>query len=328
MTSSNGLDTHAGPAVSIVIPAYNAAPYIGDTLESVFAQTFDDYEVIVVNDGSPDTDDLQRVLKSYRSRIKYLEQNNRGVSAARNTGIRSARGRYYAQLDADDQWEPHYLAVQVGILTNNPAIDLVYPNAVYFGETSEVGLEFMKASPSNGDVTLERLITQQCVVMTSVVARLSTIVRAGLFDESLPCCEDFDLWLRIVHGGGRIAYHRHKLVRYRRHHGSLSSDRVRMVENLLSVFAKVKRSMNLTPDQNELVEKEIERCTATLALLKAKQAFTQREMEQARTLLTDANLYFKSHKLSLTTFLLRYTPNLLLATFQARERIFERLKQL
>jgi hypothetical protein len=101
-----------------------------------------------------------------------------------------------------------------------------------------------------------------------------------------------------------------------------------MVENLLSVFAKVKRSMNLTPDQNELVEKEIERCTATLALLKAKQAFTQREMEQARTLLTDANLYFKSHKLSLTTFLLRYTPNLLLATFQARERIFERLKQL
>lgn len=327
MTSSNGLE-HAGPAVSIVIPAYNAAPYIGETLESVFAQTFDDYEVIVVNDGSPDTDDLQRVLKSFGSRIKYLTQNNRGVSAARNTGIRSARGRYYAQLDADDQWEPQYLAVQVGILRNNPEIDLVYPNAVYFGETSEVGLEFMKASPSNGDVTLERLITQQCVVMTSVVARLETIVKAGLFDESLPCCEDFDLWLRIVHGGGRIAYHRHKLVRYRRHDGSLSSDRVRMVENLLSVYAKVKRSMNLTPDQNELIEKEIERCTATLALLKAKRAFTQREMEQARTLLTDANLYFKSHKLSLTTFLLRYTPNLLLATFQARERIFERLKQL
>ena len=81
----------AAPLVSIVIPAYNVAPYIGETLESVFAQTFDDFEVIIVNDGSPDTDEFERAIQPYRERIVYLKQENRGASAARNTGLRAAR---------------------------------------------------------------------------------------------------------------------------------------------------------------------------------------------------------------------------------------------
>src|SRR5712671_2294711 len=90
---------HAAPAVSVIIPAYNSAAYIAETLESVFAQTLADFEVIVINDGSPDTDQLEKVLEHYRERIVYLKQENRGPSAARNIGIRSSRGEFLAFLD-------------------------------------------------------------------------------------------------------------------------------------------------------------------------------------------------------------------------------------
>ena len=97
------------------MPAYNVAPFIGEALESVFAQTCKDYEVIVVNDGSPDTEELERVIEPFRSRIKYVKRENRGVSAARNTGIRLARGRFVAHLDPDDAWDPDYLSKQLAM---------------------------------------------------------------------------------------------------------------------------------------------------------------------------------------------------------------------
>src|ERR1044071_4136956 len=104
------------PAVSVVIPVYNATPYVRKALDSILAQTFTDYEVIVVNDGSADGDELERILESHPVPVVYVRQENKGVSAARNAGIKMARGEFYAQLDADDQWEPDYLRVQVGML--------------------------------------------------------------------------------------------------------------------------------------------------------------------------------------------------------------------
>src|SRR6266702_399564 len=101
------------PAVSVIIPAYNVARYIGETLESVLAQTFTDYEVIVVNDGSPDTEEFERAIEPYLSRIRYLKQENRGASVARNTGLQAAGGEFIAFLDADDLWLPNYLEAQM-----------------------------------------------------------------------------------------------------------------------------------------------------------------------------------------------------------------------
>src|SRR5512138_947176 len=92
--------------VSVIMPAFRAAKYIGAALDSVIAQTFTDYEIIVVNDGSPDTVELERALKPYGSKVLYVKQDNRGCSAARNAGIRVARGQLLAFLDADDYWEP------------------------------------------------------------------------------------------------------------------------------------------------------------------------------------------------------------------------------
>src|ERR1035438_221584 len=96
------------PLVSVIIPAYRAAASIAATLESVLAQTFRDYEIIVVNDGSPDSEAVETALEPYRARIVYLRQQNQGPGGARNTGILTARGKYIALLDADDVWYPEH----------------------------------------------------------------------------------------------------------------------------------------------------------------------------------------------------------------------------
>ena len=124
------MDQTGSPLVSVIIPAYNVAKFIGEALNSAFAQSFKDYEVIVVNDGSPDTPELERTLAPYLPRIVYLKQENRGVSAARNAGINAARGSLIAFLDGDDVWLPHYLEVQVKRIQADPSIDVLYPNVV------------------------------------------------------------------------------------------------------------------------------------------------------------------------------------------------------
>src|SRR5829696_552943 len=105
--------------VSIIIPAYNAAECIGETLDSVFAQTFTAYEIIVINDGSPDTEELERKLEGYPANLHYVRQENQGAAAARNAGLRVAAGELVAFLDADDTWLPTFLEKQVELIKRN-----------------------------------------------------------------------------------------------------------------------------------------------------------------------------------------------------------------
>ncbi|MGB7925667.1 MAG: glycosyltransferase family A protein [Pyrinomonadaceae bacterium] len=308
------------PAVSVIIPTYNAAAYIAEALDSVLAQTFTDYETIVVNDGSPDTVELERVLEPYLDRIFYIKQENRGVSGARNTGIRAARAPLVAHLDPDDQWEPEYLAAQVAEMRRDPSIDLLYPNALIFGDMPEAGREFMELCPSEGEVTFESLVTQRCNVMTSVTARREMMMRAGLFDESLRCSEDFDLWLRIVKEGGRIAYHRRVLVRYRRRRGSLSSDPVTVCENALRVLEKCERNLALSDAEGEALKQSRARVHAMLRFHEGKRAFTCGDTKAAIAGLKEANAFFLSRKTSLVLVLMRLMPRLLLRVYGLRDR--------
>src|SRR3989442_12450588 len=131
------------PRVSIIIPAYNVASYIGETLASVFAQTFTDYEVIVINDGSPDTEELEHALERYIGRTRYLKQENLGAGAARNVGVRAAKGEFIAFLDADDLWLPNYLEEQLRFIREHDC-DLVCADAVMFGETPNAGRTYME----------------------------------------------------------------------------------------------------------------------------------------------------------------------------------------
>jgi glycosyltransferase involved in cell wall biosynthesis len=312
MTISTNSDARKTPAVTVVIPAYNSARYIGQALDSVYKQSFTDYEVIVVNDGSDDHDELEQVLRSHPVPVIYLSQENKGVSAARNAAIRIAKGEFYAQLDADDQWTPDYLQVQLGILLKNPDVALVYPNATIIRDDSTMAVEFMKVSPSEGEVNFHSLVRQQCTVMTCVTARM--------FDENLRTCEDFDLWLRIAKNVGRIVYHRRALALYRRRQGSLSSDRVWMIRNLLTVFEKCARTPDLSPAEKKTLNAEIVANRARLRLLEGKRALSAGGASAALVHFKEANEHFRSRKLVLVIFLLRTLPRLVVWSFGARER--------
>lgn len=319
------MDQTKPPLVSVIVPAYNVAEYIGDALNSVLAQTFTDYEIIVINDGSPDTEALERVLAPYMSRIVYLKQENSGVSAARNTGIKAARGSLIAFLDGDDSWLPHYLEVQVPRIQADPTIDVLYPNMVMFGDASDAGEEFMTIFPSNGEVTFERLLLQECNVSNCSIARREALMRAGLFDESLRSVEDFDLWLRVIKHGGRIAYHREVLGRYRRRSDSLTANPIWLSEHVLKALQKVKETMDLTPSERATVDNQLEHFHALLRLHQGKHAFFAGDTAGAIDGLTEANRFFRKRKVSFTVFMLRIAPRFLLRAYELRDRLYYRM---
>jgi len=316
----NNRGDRGAPAVSVIIPAYNAARFIGETLDLLFAQTYADYEAIVINDGSPDTEELEGVIAPYRERIVYIKQDNRGVSSARNTGIRAARGRFIATLDSDDRWEPDYLAVQVEMLERDPTIDVVSPDAIIFGESPHAGKRYYDINPSDGEITFERLVTQQCNVWTGVTARREAVLRAGLFDETLGGAEDFDLWLRILKNGGRIVTHRRVLAHFRKRRGSLSSDSVWMFGHVLRVLEKLDATLELTFSERKALKRQHRRITAMKRLYEGKKALFLGQIEEATQGLADANTYFKSRKIALTLRLIKLSPSLILRAYDMRDR--------
>jgi glycosyltransferase involved in cell wall biosynthesis len=310
----------SSPAVSVIVPAYNVAKYIGEALDSILAQTFKDYEIIVVNDGSPDTDELERVLEPYLDSIVYIKQENRGLSGARNTAIRAARAELISLLDADDKWYPDYLAVHVEAMRSNPTIDLFYADATIFGEGLDIGERYMNICPSDGEVTFESVVTQKCNVLVSATIKREAIIRAGMFDESLRSAEDYDLWLRILKNGGRIAYNRQPLMYYRRRPGSLSSDPLWMSEHGAKVLKKLRESLDLSDEERRILDQQIAKFMAQVRLFEGKRAFFKGECETAIKSFKEANSYLKSRKLSLVLIFLRLAPRLLLRLYNMRDR--------
>jgi glycosyltransferase involved in cell wall biosynthesis len=236
----------ARPAVSVIIPAYRASGDIAAALDSVFAQTFPHFEVIVINDGSPDSAELEAALEPYRSRLRYIVQPNRGAGAARNTGIRASRARYLAFLDADDRWTPDFLGQQLSYLDAHPDCDLVYADALVSGESPLAGRRFMENAPSDGDVTLLSLVEQRCnIVLSTVVARRTALLDAGLFDESLRRGQDFELWLQLAWRGAALAYQKVVLAERRVRADGLSGDAVAEIERALNVLERFSRARTL-----------------------------------------------------------------------------------
>jgi glycosyltransferase involved in cell wall biosynthesis len=307
--------------VSVIIPAYNAASFIKETLDSVFAQTYPLYQVIVVNDGSPDTPALEEALLPYMHRVTYIKQENRGLSGARNTGLRAATGDLVACLDADDIWEPTYLEEQTRFLREHPEYDLVYCNAQFFGDSIHDGTEYMALCHSEGEATAAAIIARRCHVFVSVTARTPAL-KAVAFDESLRSCEDFDCWLRFAAAGYKIGYHRKVLVLYRKHGASLSANPTRMAEYNLQVLTK---GLSLWPQGSEevrlLLEAKAQR-VAELEAIRGKQALLHQDFPAAIGHFEAANTYYKSAKKSVLIFLLRLVPGPVRLIYRLRGLLF------
>lgn len=296
------------PAVSVIVPCYNVTAFIAEALDSVRAQTFRDFETIVVNDGCPDTENLERVLAPYRSEIVYIKQENRGLAGARNAGIMRARAPLIALLDADDTWEPNYLEVQVGYLEKHPEVDVVYPNAVYFGASGWAGRIFQNVYPSRGDVTAASLLTGQCSPFGCVTARRQAVQDVGMFDRELRSGEDWDLWLRLAKAGHKIAYHHQVLYRYRLRLGNLSGDRLSMPKSAIAILEKFLRRADLTSDERRLAELALRDNEAQLSLALGKIALYAGNRQDALFHLGRANTVVKNRRIGAALLLLRIAP--------------------
>lgn len=259
-------DLAPAPAVSIIIPAWRCEDVIRGALDSALAQSFTDREVIVVNDGCPNTRELEGVLTHYRHDILYMRQPHAGPSAARNRAMEFARGRYLAFLDSDDSWSPGFLARLVPLLERDRALDVVYSDAVIAGG-ARAGRRFMQAFPSRGAVTFERVLEGRCTILTSgAVARAALVREVGPFDESLGIAEDYDFWLRMLLGGARFAYVREPLTSVSLRENRLCADVQRAERGVLAVLEKLGRRRDLGPAQRAAVEDAERRVQRALAV--------------------------------------------------------------
>ncbi len=298
------------PAVSIIIPAYNTANLIPNCLNSVLAQTYSDFEAIVVNDGSPDTPELETALARYLNRIVYIKQENKRAAGARNTAIRQARGEFLAFLDSDDIWFPDHLASQMKLFQDDPTLDMVYSDALLMGDPR--GRRFMEKCPSAGAATFEALAEEKChIPISTVVARKQAIVSGGLFDEGLLRCDDFDMWLRAAFRGAKIGYSREvgaKLNGGRP--GSLGESRAKMAEAYWVILDKAIRTLPLDGTQHDRVAECAADIRARYLVEEAKCHLSEGRFDKARQLLSEANKGFPRPKLSLAVLGLAVAPNL------------------
>jgi glycosyltransferase involved in cell wall biosynthesis len=307
------------PVVSVVIPAYNASRYIAETLDSVFAQRFRDFEVLVVNDGSPDTDALEKALKPYRDRIVYIARENGGPSAARNTAIRRARGELIAFLDGDDCWLPDCLADHVARMNEDSSVAVVHSDAEVIGSPQYAGVTLRQLNGWDGQVDFLGLIEERCVITTSCsMVRRAVLLDVGLFDEALRRSEDFDLWLRIAHHGGRFDSSSAVLAQYRRNGTGTSSDEEVMADAIIAVLDKCERALTLTPKERQAVALARGRQNAVKQLLEGKRAMAEGDYKRAQRALRAANTVMRSRKLTLVVHGLSLAPSVLARLYHIR----------
>jgi glycosyltransferase involved in cell wall biosynthesis len=318
----NGNHKKPDPLISIIIPAYNVSSYIGEALRSVFVQDFKSYEVIVVNDGSTDTPELEKVLAPYRERINYFHQENRGISAARNAALRLARGELIALLDADDVWMEGKLTEQIELMRQGQ-FEMVYGDALLIGDVPwPAGTTFMDRSPSDGPVSLNSLLDLRVtVVVSTVLMRKDLVEKVGGFDEEARnITEDFDLWLRLARIGARIGYQRKVLAQYRYRSDSISASRIKLHEAALHVLQKTRRGMTLSASEREALDRTAQRLESILMLERGKNLIVKGELAEARAMLAKARETNNSWKIPLALLALRTFPGLLRRYLQKRHQ--------
>lgn len=243
------------PLVSIIVPTYNYGRYIGETLESLRSQTFEDWECIVVDDGS--TDDTSVVVERYSAtdaRIHYVWQENARQASARNNGIRSARGKYIQFLDADDLLESEKLDHQVKFLELNATVDIVYSNVRYFdlerpGErrlANDNDEPWMPVVSGAGSEILLPLVRNNIMPVNSPLLRRTTVAEIGFFNETLPPVEDWEYFIRCAAAHKRFQYQDREGVRalVRTHPESSSSDRRKMFRAEMLMRSTIRQVLN------------------------------------------------------------------------------------
>jgi hypothetical protein len=220
--------------ISVIVPAYNQGHYLEEAIGSVVAQSYEDWEIIVVDDGS--TDNTRAVATSFSDdRVRYHYQSNQGLSAARNTGISLATGDYISFLDSDDLFLPQKLELLLTLLESQPELGFAAGEAIFIDGDGQRLNKYMKKGPP---LDLSELLLGNPFHVGSVLVRKRWLDRVGTFDEVLRACEDWDLWLRLAKEGCRMDWVAQPVSLYRIHRQQMTRGAERMRTAMFMVLDK------------------------------------------------------------------------------------------
>ncbi len=226
--------------VDVIIPAFNAAHYLPAAIESVLSQTFDDWQILLVDDGSTDNtaEVVAPFLKRLGSKIKYIKQNNRGLPAARNTAIKASTAEFLALLDADDVWLPCRLSESLKAFADRPQAGLAYGLVTYIDLRGRPGRTFEgNRRYAEGHIAPQIYMRKVDLPCPTITFRRKCVDEVGLFDETMRATEDRDLWLRIALRY-EVALVPKVIAHYRVSPASMSADPNRMLKAQLQFIKK------------------------------------------------------------------------------------------
>ena len=284
------------PRVLIIIPAYNALRFLPQTVASALAQTWDDFELLIVDDGSSDgTEDW--VSQQRDSRIRMVQKTNGGLAAARNTGIATARGEYVAFLDADDLWEPNKLEQQVACLDAHPEVGLVHTAIRYIDEDNHE-INRVLGIHGDGDVWREVVVHNPVRCGSTPLVRRECFEVVGIFDPTLTFSEDWDMWIRIA-SSYHFATINEPLTLYRQHNTNMTKGYQVIMPNLEKI---IERAFQEAPAGSAALKQE---SYGRAYLFAAWRAFFAHDFRTAKMLQRQAfaawpRLRFEKNNLSLT----------------------------
>jgi len=229
------------PKVSVIIPTYNRADLLPRALNSVLNQTFQDFELIIVEDGS--TDNTKQLVEEFQKkdeRIKYIWQKNSGGPAKpKNTGIKNSQGEFIAFLDDDDEWLPEKLETQLNKIEEND-YDIFFSNWYLWNPETNQKNKAFNFNPLNNKKDLFKIFIKRNIGNPStVIIKKAKLEKIGYFDEKLKPSEDYDLWLRFILNNARVGFSEEPLYLYRQHIKQMSSNQYIMRTSRLKVFYKI-----------------------------------------------------------------------------------------
>jgi len=275
--------------ISIIIPTYNRSYTLARALDSVVRQSTGYRQIIVVDDGS--TDNTEELINSNYPQVDYVKQKQQGVSAARNLGIKQAKGQWLAFLDSDDAWHIDKLKLQMDALNNNPGLLLCHTNEIWY--LNGVLRNQMQKHEKTGGWIFEKCLPMCLISPSSVMIHRSLFDKVGLFDESLVACEDYDLWLRICAFYPVLYCPEPLTFKYGGHEDQLSKKYWGMDRFRIQSLFQLIRSGNLS-QENLAKAKNMLNYKTTIYIKGAKKRQKWQEIEYYEKLLQQAELQYES----------------------------------
>ena len=295
-------------AVSIITPAWNAAAHIGETIASVRAQTLQDWEWLIVDDGSTDeTASIVRTAAAEDPRIRLLPQTNAGPSAARNRAMREASGEWFAFLDSDDSWMPQFLDAQLAVFRTHADTVLVTGTAINRGGPFD-GQPTRPAADGYPLLSLDDMIRDETSVFIMTVFRRTVFDRIGGFDETQWTSEDYDFWLRAAQAGFVFRRNPEPLGWYRIRGESLSRQRARMLDGLITSYRKARTRTPSGASHLAAIDTQIAHFESELLLERAKVAIELGRFAEAAEHLDTLHASSGGLLIAVTAWMARHVP--------------------